>query len=60
MKRMINNLSIGDKVYICNGLYKNEWGTIVDYDGEYYDVAIWGDSDAVLVFEPEELELMIE
>lgn len=48
---------IGDRVYIKNedNIHFNEWGTIVDYDGKYYHVAIFGDNNCVAIFERNEL-----
>ena len=34
-----------------------EWGTIVDFDGEYYHVAIYGDTSTALVFTRDEIRI---
>lgn len=45
------------EVYINSGTYKGEWGTIEDYDGENYYVALWGDNTSVLIFDADEISL---
>ena len=43
---------IGKKAYITNkeSFYYGEWGTTIDFDGEYYYIAIADDNSAVPVF----------
>lgn len=48
---------IGNRAYIKNedNIHFNEWGTVVNYDGNYYHVAIFGDTENVAIFERSEL-----
>ena len=48
---------IGKQVDILSGMYKGEWGTIRDYDGDYYYIALWDDSDSILAYEPDEINI---
>lgn len=45
----------GRYVDILEGMYADEWGIVQAYDGEYYYVALWGDTDSILCFEPNEI-----
>lgn len=56
MKRLKRKIEIGDEVNILEGMYEGEWGTVKDFDGEVYHVAIWNDPNALLIFEPDEIE----
>ena len=34
-----------------------EWGIVIDYDGEYYHIAHYGDENTVLVFSRDEFRV---
>lgn len=34
-----------------------DWGKVIDFDGEYYHVAIFDDMDSVLIFERSEISV---
>ena len=48
---MVNNL-IGKEVRIIDreSFHYGDWGTIVDFDGEYYYIAIFGDVNDAPIF----------
>lgn len=50
---------IGKKVTITtrDSIYFGEWGTIIDFDGEYYYVAISDDKTSVPVFDRTEFKV---
>ena len=48
---------IGKQVDILSGMYKGEWGTIRDYDGDYYYIALWDDSVSILAYESDEIDI---
>lgn len=47
----------GKQVDIKTGMYKGEWGVITLYDGEYFHVALWGDTNTCLVFTRNEITI---
>lgn len=48
---------IGREVYINDkeSIHYKDWGVIVDYDGEYYHVAIFNDKSHTVIFERNQL-----
>ena len=50
---------IGKKVTITNkdSIYYGEWGTIIDYDGEVYYIAIADDRSSLPIFERNEFKV---
>ncbi len=34
-----------------------DWGKVIDFDGEYYHVAIFDDMNCVLIFERDEIKI---
>lgn len=61
MKFRLENYSplIGKEVTIINkeSIYYHEWGTIQDYDGEFYYINIANGTDSVPVFDRKEFRL---
>lgn len=55
---MKSNL-IGKEATITNkeSFHCGDWGTIIDFDGEYYYIAIFGDLNDVPVFERNEFKV---
>lgn len=53
---------IGKKVMITSkySFYYGEWGTIIDYDGDYYHVAIANDIKSAPIFARNEFKLVKE
>lgn len=55
--KIFSNSAVGMTADIISGMYEGEWGTIQHFDGECYHVALWGDLNTILVFEPYELHI---
>lgn len=50
---------IGKKVHIKDkeSFHYNGWGRVVDFDGEYYHVAMFEDKDSVCIFNRKSLKV---
>lgn len=51
MKDIINK-----KVIIKTGIYKNEWGIVKGFDGDYYHIALWN-GDTYLIFDRKDIRV---